>query len=287
MESNICLRTKVLEENQKAHDYYAHLHDRVCSYLVRGPCKKFYGQLIQELSKKDLKSKTVLELGCGTGTWAFLFPESDFVGVDISEGMIQKAREKYPHRRFVANDVKSFLEEEIHQGREYDLIISSSFIHHLYDIDEVIDLIGKVLKTNGSYVAIHEPRMSQGISPQRGIGLRIDTYLAFLFGYDCDLTANPLWKRVLSSFKKLIPFKKTIKNLLPQKYLPQHTKHDHNFVDAQLAEGKTFHPVVFANKIYPHLTINFDFYTYYTFPFLRNVFGDSMNYFWIKFEKKE
>jgi ubiquinone/menaquinone biosynthesis C-methylase UbiE len=283
------LRDKILLENQKAHDWFAPLHDEVCSYISRKACKDFYINLIlieSGWNQANATDSKVLELGCGTGTWASLFPNvKEFVGVDVSKKMIDNAKRKHPNSnfRFECGDVKSFLEEEIKKGTKYDLILSSSFLHHLYDIDEVLNLIGKVLNKNGVYLAIHEPRKPLSNIYDVPLPLKIDSFISFLQGYDCDLAAFPLFKRLLISAKRLVPFKKTIKRLLGKKSPTKKEKAiDFDFVDYKLSDSEVFHPIIFTNKKYPGIKIYFDFYTYYTYPFLKKIFGDSLNYFWVK-----
>ena len=54
------------------------------------------------------KSKSILEVGCGTGHRGQFFKSKgyDYVGLDISEGMLKIARRKYPDIRFIQGDVR-------------------------------------------------------------------------------------------------------------------------------------------------------------------------------------
>jgi SAM-dependent methyltransferase len=284
MLEQIELRNKILDENQKSHDYFAENYDRCCSYIARKPCRNFYANLIKrqlKLSSRNMSDLRVLEIGCGTGTWTYLFPGvKRFVGVDISPGMVLRAQTKYPEATFICTDVKSFLEQEIAAGNTYDIILSSSFLHHLYDIDEILDLINQVL--TGTYLAIHEPMKPLDNSFHTfALGNQINGRLALLFGYDNDLKANPLAKRLVAVGKSLIPFKRQIKRLLGRR----RTSEEKNYVDYKLSKDQLFHPSMLANRVYPSLKVSFDLYSYYTFPFLRYVVGETLDYFYIKFDK--
>jgi SAM-dependent methyltransferase len=284
------LRSKILNENQKTHDYFADNHDACCSYIVRKPCRDFYSNMIKSLLKlpeRDISSLRVLELGCGTGTWMNLFIKArKAVGVDLSPGMIAVAKQKHPHATFFCADVKSFLEKEIASGNTYDIILSSSFLHHLFDIDEVLDLIAKVLAPQGSYLAIHEPIKALDESKKKStLGIKINGRLTHLLGYDLDLKANPVIKRIWTVGKSLMPFKSYWTRFRKQPAADNNSTFDFNFVDYKLSDGQTFHPSIFANRVYPQLKISFDLYSYYTFPSLRSIVGESFDYFYVKFDK--
>lgn len=295
MDTNTALKNRILTENQNAHDYFAPQHDSVCSYIARDGCRDYYSRMIVDLSRwneREASKCKVLELGCGTGTWVAPFSEAkEYVGVDISPGMVAAARKKHadPTRTFHCGDVVEFLEREIAVGSRYDVIVSSSFLHHLFDIDQVVNLIGKVLASSGVYVAIHEPiKPLNARSFPLPLGKRIDERLAYLMGYDCDLPANPPLKRVAQLVKSAIPFKASIKKLLGR----GNTAGDLGarddscgFVDYKLSDGQVFHPVIFANRVYPGLSVDFDIYSYYAYPRVGRLFGEASNYFYVRFSK--
>lgn len=60
-------------------------------------------------SSVDLAGKSLLDVGCGLGDLHSFLPERglkvDYTGVDISEKMIQRARQVHPQARFLACDV--------------------------------------------------------------------------------------------------------------------------------------------------------------------------------------
>lgn len=92
----------------------------------------------------------VLDLGTGTG---FLIPileklSDDITGIDVSDKSIEAARRTYPAHKFVCADIEDF------RG-DFDVVVSSSFLHHLRDymsaIDKAMSFSPKIIFIN------HEP----------------------------------------------------------------------------------------------------------------------------------
>jgi tRNA (cmo5U34)-methyltransferase len=88
----------------------------------------------------------VADLGCGTGSVALAvkerFPDSEIYCVDLSENMLEEAREKlapYNGIEFHEADIKGFRQE----GR-YDAVLSSLCLHHIEDQCEKQDLFRNV-----------------------------------------------------------------------------------------------------------------------------------------------
>jgi SAM-dependent methyltransferase len=70
----------------------------------------------------------LLDAGCGDGFWSSLFADAGFetVGVDISEGAIAVAREKYPDLAFRIGDVEQVL--PFPEG-SFDVILARGLSH--------------------------------------------------------------------------------------------------------------------------------------------------------------
>ena len=80
----------------------------------------------------------VLELGCGTGELLAALKPSHGVGVDISEGMIDVARNKHPDMEFIVGDVESA--DLINKlGGPFDVIVLSDLVGFLEDCQVTLD----------------------------------------------------------------------------------------------------------------------------------------------------
>ena len=82
---------------------YAEIYDELFGAVMDyGKEVEFYDGILREN-----KCKRILEVGCGSGHRGKFFINKgyDYVGLDISEGMLRIARRKYPEIRFVQGDV--------------------------------------------------------------------------------------------------------------------------------------------------------------------------------------
>lgn len=105
----------------------------------------------------DVRDKDVLEIGCGNGHGAYLLncgaPRS-YVGLDVMEEQIEKARQRYPQYQFLvqdATDLSRFGEAS------QDVVIIFGVLHHIPEWRKVIDEVRRVLKPGGSFF-VEEPR---------------------------------------------------------------------------------------------------------------------------------
>jgi SAM-dependent methyltransferase len=93
----------------------------------------------------------VLDLGCGPGINASFLLETDMLckvtGVDISKGMIRRARETAPKAIFHCRDIRYVHFPE----NAYDAVIVASVIFHLHpaELTGLIRMIANVLKPDG------------------------------------------------------------------------------------------------------------------------------------------
>jgi ubiquinone/menaquinone biosynthesis C-methylase UbiE len=102
------------------------------------------------------KEKTVLDVACGIGRMAkFISPKvKQYVGVDFSSGMIEKAKERYrdySNVRFNHNDGKSF---SMLQDNTFDLAVCYLAFQHMTKsiTNSYINEVHRVLKPGGSFV---------------------------------------------------------------------------------------------------------------------------------------
>lgn len=101
-----------------------------------------------EILESNLKGKTVLDLGCGSGEILAALPDKyDRMGVDISKEGIALAREGHPGIDFRVMDVEK---ETI--GRRFDNIIALDVFEHLADPEKAIEKVTGMMNSQGRLI---------------------------------------------------------------------------------------------------------------------------------------
>ncbi len=102
-----------------------------------------------------VNNKKILDLGVGTGLLSHeLYKNgSEIVGVDFSQEMIDRAKEKMPKAIFYLHDLKEGIPEEL-SDEKFDNIVSSYALHHLrYKLKiELICSLKGLLTEEGSII---------------------------------------------------------------------------------------------------------------------------------------
>ncbi len=105
----------------------------------------------------EIRNKDVLEIGCGNGYGAYLInlksPRS-YIGLDLMEEQIEKARQRYPKYQFLVQDAADLSQ---FADASKDVVIIFGVLHHIPEWRKVIDEIKRVLRPKGSFF-VEEPR---------------------------------------------------------------------------------------------------------------------------------
>lgn len=121
---------------------------------------------------KDLRNKTVLDLGCGYGWYANYFSSigSIVTGCDGSSEMIALARKNYPDIAFEIVDIQQVFP---YTDRSFDLVFCNQVLMDIENLDIVIKEAHRVLKQDGIfYFAIVHPAFYSGewVRDENGFG---------------------------------------------------------------------------------------------------------------------
>ncbi|GAA4276551.1 class I SAM-dependent DNA methyltransferase [Aquimarina mytili] len=105
---------------------------------------------IETLNNFDFKN--VLELGCGTGkNTEWLLNKADrIIGLDFSQEMLNKAKEKISDNRVLFKNADLTEDWEI-ENNFADLITSSLTLEHIENLDHVFSQANRILKNNGLF----------------------------------------------------------------------------------------------------------------------------------------
>jgi ubiquinone/menaquinone biosynthesis C-methylase UbiE len=88
----------------------------------------YYGLLTEIYRELVPPGRSVLEVGCGTGTLLSRLSPRRGVGVDISPRMVEIAAAKFPGLRFLVADA-----EDLRLDETFDFIVAPDVIEHLSD----------------------------------------------------------------------------------------------------------------------------------------------------------
>lgn len=99
---------------------------------------------------KPNKGELILDLGCGTGDLANKISGfgARVIGIDASESMIHRAKEKYTDIDFKVMDAT-----KLNFDYEFDCVFSNAALHWIKEPQKVLEQIYSVLKTEGRFVA--------------------------------------------------------------------------------------------------------------------------------------
>src|SRR6266404_2091378 len=113
----------------------------------------------------NLRSSSILELGCGTGKNTALLAQigEHVAAVDFSAGMIEKAREKlsFDNVTFIVADISQPWRFE---DQSFDLVVCNLVLEHVSDLSFVFAQAFRVLRPGGQFFVseLHPFRQYQG-----------------------------------------------------------------------------------------------------------------------------
>lgn len=161
----------------KQFNEYAEVYDELFSATMNYEKEvDFYDKIVRKN-----KCKSILEVGCGCGHRGKFFINKgyDYVGLDISEGMLKIARRKYPKIKFIQGDVRKLSLKE-----KFDAIIfvgvGSTYLTKdddvIYALKSMTRHIGKgVIIIDGFDADVIIPNFKKNISWSKQIGNRTIT----------------------------------------------------------------------------------------------------------------
>lgn len=103
---------------------------------------------------KDLDYNSVLDVGSGNGRWFNYFKGKDYTGIEISERLVEIAKEHYPEAEFIATKL-----EDYEPDKKFDLAFSYTCLQHIKPKE--IEAAVKHLKGMSKYTVIIETRSVQ------------------------------------------------------------------------------------------------------------------------------
>lgn len=128
-------------------DQYATHFDRHLSGALQYQTPQHLRQLYDRLTQGEPLAR-LLDLGCGTGLSGAAFADvaSLMIGVDLSEAMLAKARDKQLYRDLLCQDMVSYLQQA---GEGFDAMIAADVLVYLGDLSDFFEQAALRLNDQG------------------------------------------------------------------------------------------------------------------------------------------
>jgi tRNA (cmo5U34)-methyltransferase len=143
-----------MEHIKNAFDNIAAEYDAQRKYVIP-EMDEYYAAAVWAAESREL-NPAILDVGAGTGLLSALmlekFPGADLTLLDISENMLNVARERFAGRKNVAYVAKDYSRADL--GGPYDIVCSALSIHHLAPEDKhtLFHRIFSSVKPDGMFV---------------------------------------------------------------------------------------------------------------------------------------
>ena len=104
-----------------------------------------YGEGLVEMLDPQ-PNERILDIGCGTGYLSSKIAErcNEVIGIDLSEEMVNTAREQYPTIQFIVADATTFSD-----GTGFDALFSNATLHWIADQEKLNTNMFSLLKKGG------------------------------------------------------------------------------------------------------------------------------------------
>ena len=200
---------------------YSYIYDNIYS---NKNYKKEFDFILKYLKRFSPKSKTILDLGCGTGSYTQFFAKKNYqiTGVDISKSMIDIAKKKIRNKKNVSFIVKDI--RKLKLKKKFDIVVSLfdvlSFLKYKNDANTFFKNLNLHLKKNG--IAIFDFWSQSAVEKLKPLKR---TKIIKNNGFKYIKSSNPVWfkeKKIIKvhfSIKIVNKKDKVMKNLQGKHYM--------------------------------------------------------------------
>jgi len=107
----------------------------------------------------NLRGKSILDLGCGTGFFASYYEDkgiNEYMGIDITEISVKNLRKRYIHNKKLSFLCKDISDLDFLLGKKYDIANAFDVLYHIVDpakFEAALTNIASVMKP-GSYLIL-------------------------------------------------------------------------------------------------------------------------------------
>lgn len=108
-------------------------------------------QKVYDYCRTFVKSRRVLDAGCGTGSGAFLLSQTagEVIAIDANQPAVEMSRKKYKRRNLSFQSVRI---GDFEDKNKFDVIVSLQVIEHMEDVHVYLVKIKKLLQSQGTVI---------------------------------------------------------------------------------------------------------------------------------------
>jgi predicted TPR repeat methyltransferase len=134
---------------------YSHLAENYDQKALHHKFSRSLIDLVEQICP-GRHARRVLDLGCGTGNLSecFIAAPDLLVGIDLSSGMLEKAKAKCKYDRLVEGDLVASLSE---MEQTFDTILSACVLYHLSDLRPLFEQVARHLESGGLFAFSVDP----------------------------------------------------------------------------------------------------------------------------------
>jgi ubiquinone/menaquinone biosynthesis C-methylase UbiE len=147
------------KEPEEAYDIWSSSYDKQPDNLMLYLDQLLFTHFLHSVS---LHHKIVLDFGCGTGRhWKSMYEHqpAQMIGIDVSEGMLEQLKQKYPSATVIHNKDNQLLSL---QDNFVDILVSTLTIAHVKNIHELFVAWNRLVKPGGEiYISDYHPMLLQ------------------------------------------------------------------------------------------------------------------------------
>ena len=154
--------SSVAEKNaEDAYDLWSETYDSQPGNLMLDLDEIVFSELLRKINTEN---KIIADIGCGTGRhWKKIFDKhpKSLTGFDVSEGMLNKLKEKFPSALVKKIDDNFFTKEP---DNYYNIIFSTLTVAHIENLREAVFAWSRIIKNGGDIIItdFHPTLLAQG-----------------------------------------------------------------------------------------------------------------------------
>lgn len=140
--------------------FAASFDSKLAQLAYRAPA--LIAELLRKSNRDASKSLDVVDAGCGTGLCGPLVSPyaRRLVGVDLSERMLARARERNVYDELVKSELTAYLRDSI---AAFDLIVSADTLVYFGSLEDVVAVCASALRPEGGLIFTVEELIGDGV----------------------------------------------------------------------------------------------------------------------------